>query len=127
VQIRLIPTTAPFLKGADLLVAADCTPVACPRFHQDFLKDKIVMVGCAKFDDAQLYEQRFAEIFAANDIKSVTAVVMEVPCCQSLPIVIQNAMEKADKQIALEKVVVSLQGEVLRREAARLREMEGVR
>jgi len=116
VQIRLVPPTALFLKGADLLVAADCTPMAYPNFHQDFLKGKVVMVGCPKFDDIQDYIQKFADIFNTTDIKSVTVVVMEVPCCQGLPIIVEKAMEIADKKIPMEKVVISARGEVLGRE-----------
>ena len=69
-QIRLVPPTAPFLKGADLLVAADCTPLAYPNFHRDFLQGKVVMVGCPKFDDAQAYVQKFADIFNTAGIKA---------------------------------------------------------
>ena len=116
VQIRLVPPTAPFLKGADLLVAADCTPVAYPNFHQDFLKGKVVMVGCPKFDDVQEYIQRFADIFNTADIKSITVVVMEVPCCQGLPIIVEKGMEMAGKGIPMEKVVISARGDVLGRE-----------
>jgi len=116
VQIRLVPPTAPFLKGADLLVAADCTPVACPNFHQDFLKGKAVMVGCPKFDEIQDYIQRFADIFNTADINSITVVVMEVPCCQGLPIIVEKGMEMAGKRIPMEKVVISARGDVLGRE-----------
>jgi len=116
VQIRLVPPTALFLKGADLLVAADCTPMAYPNFHQDFLKGKVVMVGCPKFDDIQDYIQKFADIFNTTDIKSVTVVVMEVPCCQGLPIIVEKGMEMAGRKIPMEKVVISPRGEVLGRE-----------
>ena len=116
VQIKLVPPTAPFLKGADLLVAADCTPVAYPNFHQDFLKGKVVMVGCPKFDDVQEYVQRFADIFNTAGISSVTVVVMEVPCCQGLPIILEKGMEMSGKKIPMEKVVISARGEVLNRE-----------
>lgn len=116
VQIKLVPPTAPFLKGADLLVAADCTPVAYPNFHQDFLKGKAVMVGCPKFDDFQDYIQKFADIFNTADIKSVQVVVMEVPCCQGLPVIVEKGMEMSGKKIPTEKVVISARGEVLNRE-----------
>ncbi|MBW1806225.1 MAG: 4Fe-4S binding protein [Deltaproteobacteria bacterium] len=116
VQIKLVPPTAPFLKGADLLVAADCTPVAYPDFHRDFLKGKVVMLGCPKFDDVEEYVQKFADIFSAADIKSVTIAVMDVPCCQGLPIIIDRGMEKAGKKIPVEKVVISARGEILGRE-----------
>ena len=116
VQIRLVPPTAPFLKGAHLLVAADCTPVAYPHFHRDFLEGKAVMVGCPKFDDAQEYVQRFADIFKTADIKGITVVVMEVPCCQGLPVIIKKAMELAGKEIPLDQVIISTRGEILERE-----------
>jgi hypothetical protein len=111
-----VPPTAPFLKGADLLVAADCTPVAYPNFHQDFLKGKAVMVGCPKFDDVQEYVQKFADIFNTAGVRSVTVVVMEVPCCQGLPIIVERGMEAAGKKVPLEKVVISARGELLGRE-----------
>ena len=116
VQIRLVPPTAPFLKGAHLLVTADCTPVAYPNFHRDFLGGKAVMVGCPKFDDAQEYVQKFAEIFKTADIKGITVVVMEVPCCQGLPVIIKKAMELAGKEIPLDQVIISTRGEIMERE-----------
>jgi len=115
VQIRLVPATAPFLKGADLLVAADCTPVVYPNFHQDFLKGKAVMIGCPKFDDVQEYIHKFVEIFSIADIKSITVVVIEVPCCQGLPMIVEKAMKKAKKKIAVELVVISARGEILKK------------
>jgi Pyruvate/2-oxoacid:ferredoxin oxidoreductase delta subunit len=116
IQISLVPPGAPFLKGADLLVAADCTPFAYPNFHRDFLKGKTVMVGCPKFDDVQAYIHKFAQIFDTADIKSATVVVMEVPCCQGLPMIVEKAMEIARKKVPLEKVVISATGEVLSKE-----------
>jgi hypothetical protein len=116
VQIRLVPPTASFLKGADLLVAADCTPVAYPDFHRDFLRGRTVLVGCPKFDDAAAYVEKFAQIFTANDIKSITVLVMEVPCCQGLPAIVQKAMALAGKNIPVEKVVISSRGTIVLRE-----------
>jgi len=113
VQIKLVPPTAPFLKGADLLVAADCTPVAYPNFHRDFLKGKAVMVGCPKFDDTQEYIQKFADVFRTADIKSVTVVVMEVPCCQGLPVIVEKGMEMSGKKIPMEKIIISARGDIL--------------
>lgn len=113
VQIKLVPPTAPFLKGADLLVAADCTPVAYPNFHRDFLKGKAVMVGCPKFDDAQEYIQKFSDIFKTADIKSVTVLVMEVPCCQGLPVIVEKGMAMSGKKIPIEKTVISARGDLL--------------
>ena len=115
VQIRLVPPTAPFLKNADLLVAADCVPVAYPSFHRDFLQGRVVLLGCPKFDDAEAYIQKFSQIFKTANIKSVTVVVMEVPCCQGLPAMVKEGMDKAGKQVPIEKVVVSAEGEILKR------------
>jgi NAD-dependent dihydropyrimidine dehydrogenase PreA subunit len=113
VQIRLIPPNAPFLKGADLLVVADCVPVAFPTLHQDFLAGKAVMVGCPKFDDAQEYIDKFADIFGTAGINSVTTVVMEVPCCSGLPTIVKKGMEKAGVEIAAKQVTISTRGEIL--------------
>jgi Fe-S-cluster-containing hydrogenase component 2 len=116
VQIRLVPPFAPFLRNADLLVAADCTPIAYANFHQEFLQGKVVMIGCPKFDDMQLYMDKFTEIFKSQPIRSVTTVVMEVPCCQGMPVLVKRAMQAAGKDIPMEQVIVGVQGEILRRE-----------
>jgi ferredoxin len=116
VQIRLVPPTAPFLKNADLLVVADCTPVAYPRLHDDFMKGKVVLMGCPKFDETEMYVHRFAQIFKEADIRSITVLVMEVPCCQGLPEIIRKGMNMVGEKIPLEKVVIGRTGEVLKRE-----------
>lgn len=103
---------APFLQGADLLVTADCVPVALPNF-QNYIRDRVVMVGCPKFDDTELYVERFAEIFARNDIRSVTVLVMEVPCCQGLPLVVREGMERAGKSVPVAKHVVARTGDIV--------------
>lgn len=113
VQIRLIPPDAPFLKGADLLVVADCVPVAFPSLHQTFLQGKTVMIGCPKFDDAEAYIDKFAAIFQTAGIKSITTVVMEVPCCSGLPMMVKKGLQKAGRQIPSTQVVVSTRGEIL--------------
>ncbi len=115
VQIRLVPPTAPFLKKAHLLIAADCVPVAYPNFHQDFLKGKAVMVGCPKFDDTKVYIDKFKDIFSIANIQSVTVVEMEVPCCSALPVIVRKGMEAAGKQMPMEEIVVSARGEILKR------------
>ncbi|MBI4775181.1 MAG: 4Fe-4S binding protein [Deltaproteobacteria bacterium] len=116
VQIRLVPPTAPFLKGADLLVAADCTPIAYPAFHQDLLKGKVVLMGCPKFDDVEEYVQRFADIFKAADIRSVTVVDMEVPCCSALPMIVRKGAAAAGKQIPVGEIVIGRQGGIVHRD-----------
>jgi Pyruvate/2-oxoacid:ferredoxin oxidoreductase delta subunit len=113
IQIRLVPPSAPFLQGADLLVAADCAPLAYPSFHADFLQGKVVMMGCPKFDDQASYVAKFAEIFATVDIKSVTTVIMEVPCCGSMRGIIAKAMEKAGKDIPLTEKVITTRGTLM--------------
>jgi NAD-dependent dihydropyrimidine dehydrogenase PreA subunit len=113
IQIRLVPATASFLKGADLLVIADCTAVALPAIHQDLLKEKVVLMGCPKFDDVQDYVRRFADIFKTAAIRSVTTVVMEVPCCSGLPLIVKKGMEAAGRKIPLEEIVVSTRGKIL--------------
>ena len=113
VQIRLIPPTAPFLKGADLLVVADCVPVAFPSLHCDYLEGKTVMVGCPKFDDAQAYIDKFAEIFTTAGVKSVTTMMMEVPCCSGLPVIVKKGMQKAGVDVPSREVTISTRGEVL--------------
>lgn len=117
VQIRLVPASAPFLQGADLLILADCGAVAFPTLHRDLLKGKVVMMGCPKFDDVHDYINRFADIFKIAGIKSVTTVVMEVPCCSGLPMIVKKGMEAAGKEIPMEKVVLSTRGEIIKRES----------
>lgn len=116
IQIRLIPPTAPFLKNADLLIAADCTPVAYPNLHRDFLQGKVMMLGCPKFDDADEYIEKFAAIFKTANIKSITVLEMEVPCCSALPMIVKKGLEKAGKTIPMEDVVISSRGEIIKRE-----------
>jgi len=115
VQIMLVPPTAPFLKGADLLVLADCVPVAFPTVHRDFIKGKAVMMGCPKLDDAQHYIQKFAQICKESGIKSITSVIMEVPCCGGLPMIVKKGMEMAGVDIPMEEVVISTRGKILQR------------
>lgn len=114
VQIRLIPASAPFLKGADLLVLADCTAIAFPSLHRDWIRGRVVMMGCPKFDDVQEYVQKFTDIFKTAGIKSVTVAVMEVPCCSGMPVIVRKAMEAAGKQVPMKQIVLSLRGKVLK-------------
>jgi ferredoxin len=116
VQIKLVPAFAPFLQKAHLLVASDCAPVAYPDFHKDFLKGRVVLVGCPKFDDTEAYIAKFAEIFKVADIQSVTVLIMEVPCCSKMPMIIQEGMNLAGKKIPTEVAVVSSRGKIIRRD-----------
>jgi Fe-S-cluster-containing hydrogenase component 2 len=113
VQIRLIPPNAPFLKGADLLIMADCVPVVFPGLHQELLPGKAVMIGCPKFDDVREYIEKFAAIFKIAGIKSITTVVMEVPCCSGLPAMVQKGLDAAGTRIPVKQLVVSTRGKVI--------------
>ena len=113
VQIRLVPANAPFLKGADLLILADCGAVAFPTLHRDFLKGRVVLMGCPKFDDAEMYVERFADIFRTAGIRRITTVFMEVPCCSALPMIVKKGMEASGVEIPTEEVVIGVRGKVL--------------
>jgi len=118
IQINLVPPHAPFLKNADLLVVADCAPLAFPDFHTRFLKGKAVMMGCPKFDNAEAYIEKFTQLFGTAGVKSVTTVVMEVPCCSGLPFIIKKGLENSGKDIPLTEVVISTRGQILEEKAA---------
>lgn len=115
VKIKLIPPSAPFLKNAELLVLADCVPAAYSSLHSDFMKDKVVMMGCPKFDDVQFYIEKFAQIFKINQIKSVTTLIMEVPCCSGLAGILKKAMELSDIELDIKNIVISTKGQVLKK------------
>jgi len=112
VQIRLIPAAAPFLENCDLLVAADCTAVAYAGLQKDFLAGRVVMMGCPKFDDQQLYVDRFTEIFRTRTLKSLTILIMEVPCCHSMLQIIRQAYDAVKPNLPVRQVVISTRGEI---------------
>ncbi len=114
VQIDLIPPFAPYLDGADILVAADCVPFAYPDFHRDLLKGKALLVGCPKLDDTGRYKEKFIQIFKENDVNSVTYAHMEVPCCFGMVPAIKDAIEKSGKKIPFKEAVISVKGEMER-------------
>jgi len=107
VKIRLIPPTASFLKSADLLIVADCAPVTMPDFNEQYLKNKVIMMGCPKFDDVDVYIAKFSEIFKISSIKSITILIIDVPCCSGLPRIIDKAMKIANQEIPTDVVVCS--------------------
>lgn len=115
IQIRLIPPTAPFLKNADVLIAADCTAVAVPGFQEKYLRDKVVMMGCPKFDDAENYIEKFAQIVNTADLNSITILIVEVPCCSAMNVIVDKAFTKAGKRVPVEQITVSTKGEELER------------
>lgn len=111
-QIRLVPPTAPYFAGAELLIAADCTAYAYANIHQKFMRGKITLIGCPKLDDGE-YIERLAAIFALNDIKSVTVLRMEVPCCGGLVAAVKQALQKTDKDISSQVVIVGTDGKII--------------
>ena len=114
-KIHLVLPDAPFLRGADLLVAGDCAPVVCPGFHEQFMLGRVLLLGCPAIEEAGMYMERFTEIFREADIKSVTVVIMQTPCCQGLSLSVERAMQVAEKTIPFEKVVLDMAGKVVRR------------
>ena len=114
VQIKLAPVNAPWFDGAKLLVAADCTAYAYANFHQDFIKGRITLVGCPKLDAVD-YSDKLTEILKHNDIRSITVVRMEVPCCGGIEQAVKKALLNSGKLIPWDVVVVSTDGRVLDR------------
>ena len=112
VQIKLVPLQAPYFDKAKLLIAADCTAYAYARFHQDFIKGHITLVGCPKLDNVD-YSEKLAEIIKNNDIQSVTVVRMEVPCCGGLEMAAKKALQQSGKFIPWQIVTISTDGRIL--------------
>lgn len=113
VQIALVPPGAPYLKDARLVVVADCVPFAYANFHEDFLKDQSVLVGCPKLDDTDFYRRKFADTFRQAGLRSVEVVHMEVPCCTGLVRVVKLALEDAAATIPMTRTKISIRGEVI--------------
>lgn len=112
VQIKLVPVQAPYFDGAHLLVAADCTAYAYARFHEDFIRGKITLIGCPKLDAAD-YSEKLTEIIRQNNIKSVTVVRMEVPCCGGLEQAAIAALQNSGKFLPWQVVTISIDGTIL--------------
>ena len=112
VQIRLVPPKAPYFDGAKLLVAADCTAYARADFHERFIKNHVTLIGCPKLDDVD-YADKLTEILTNNDIKSVTVVRMEVPCCGGIENAVKTALQRSGKMIPWQVVTLSTEGEIL--------------
>ena len=112
VQLHLVPVNAPYFRGADLLVAADCVPFAHARFHDELLAGRALVVGCPKLDDLSAYVEKLGRIFAANDLRSVTVVRMEVPCCGGISMAARRGLEASGKDIPLRDVIVGVDGTV---------------
>jgi len=113
VQLKLVSPNAPYFEDADLLVTADCVPLAYPNYHLNLLKGKAVVIGCPKLDDIQYYTEKLTEIIANNSLKSITVAFMEVPCCQGIVRAVDTALSNANKNIPLNKVKISVQGQIV--------------
>ena len=113
IQLRLVPPGAPFLRGADLLLVADCVPFALADFHRRFLAGQPVVIGCPKLDDGQQYVEKLAAILTAAGVKSLTVLHMEVPCCTGLVRIAQAAKQAAGSDVPLRDITVSIRGQVL--------------
>ena len=113
VQLALVPPDAPFLKGAELLLIADCVPFAYADFHRDFLSGKSVAVACPKLDDTQAHLDKLVLILRKSTIKSITVARMEVPCCSGLTAIARQALEVSQKDIPLKEVIIGIRGNTL--------------
>ena len=112
VQIKLVPTSAPYFDGAKLLIAADCTAYAYASFHEDFKNEKIVLVGCPKLDSVD-YSEKLEEIIRSNNVTEVTIVRMEVPCCGGLEMAAKRALQNSGKFIPWQVATISVDGKIL--------------
>ena len=112
VKLYLVNTSASYFDNADLLISADCVPFAYGSIHPDFMRGKTLVTGCPKFDDVQLYAEKLAEIIHLNNIRSITVLQMEVPCCSGMARLAENAVASSGKAIPVEVVTIGLAGEV---------------
>jgi len=116
VQLKLVSPNAQYFAGADLLLVADCVPFAMGDFHNRFLKDHGIVVGCPKLDDVEFYIEKLAAILQANKLNSLTVIHMEVPCCSGLNRIAREAIAKSNIEMTFEDVTIDLQGNVSRTE-----------
>lgn len=113
IQIKLAPPNAPYFDGADLLIAADCTAYSYGNFHNDFMKNRVTLIGCPKLDSVD-YSQKLTQILSMNNIRSVTLTRMTVPCCGGLAFAVKNAIQSSGKDIVLNIVTISPDGKIIR-------------
>jgi len=111
-QLKLVPVNAPYLDNAHLLIAADCTAFAYPNIHQRFMRNKITLIACPKLDDVD-YSEKLAAILTQHEIKSVTVLKMEVPCCSGILKAVKNAFSKSGKMIPWNVVTISTNGNII--------------
>ena len=115
VQIKLVPVNAPYFEGAELLVAADCTAYAYGNFHEEFIRSRITLIGCPKLDEGD-YAEKLTQIIANNNIKSVTVVRMEVPCCGGIENAVKRAVQDSGRSVPQKTVIISTDGKILGQE-----------
>jgi ferredoxin len=114
IQLQLLNPNAPYLKNAELLLAADCAPFAYANFHQRFIQGKVLIIFCPKLDRTiEEYVDKLSEIFQKQDIKSISIVHMEVPCCSGIESIVKRALEKAQKNIIIKDFTISINGEII--------------
>jgi Pyruvate/2-oxoacid:ferredoxin oxidoreductase delta subunit len=112
VQLALVPPGAKFLEDRDVVLIADCVPFAYPNLHADFLKDRAVLVACPKLDDAEAHLEKLTEILKKSDIKSLTVVHMEVPCCSGLDYIARTAIANSGKTVQIKEVTIGINGDI---------------
>jgi Pyruvate/2-oxoacid:ferredoxin oxidoreductase delta subunit len=113
VQLTLVPPHAPFLKNADILLAADCVPFAYPDFHRDFLSGKVLLIACPKLDEFEPYLHKMAQILQQAQPASITILRMEVPCCGGLTHLVKQAVQTSGIKVEVKEITVGVQGKVL--------------
>lgn len=113
VQLSLVSPNAPYFNNADLLITADCVPYAYANYHNDFLKDKAVVIGCPKLDDVESYIEKLTEIIASNDLESITVLRMEVPCCGGMASAAKAARDNSGINIPIKVVTIGIEGEIM--------------
>jgi len=113
VQLMLLPINAPYLAGADVVIAADCVPCAFGDFHRRFVKGRILIIACPKLDNAAFYVDKLTQIFAKNNIRSLEVPYMEVPCCSGLVRIVQTAIQQAGKKIPVTFTKIAIDGGII--------------
>lgn len=111
-QLTLVPPGAPYLNGSDLLIAADCVAFALADFHEKLLSGKILLIACPKLDETAFYVEKLANIFKANNIRSLTVAHMEVPCCFGLKMLVEDAIARSGKDFKIDDVTVTIEGQI---------------
>lgn len=112
-QLMLAPVNAPYFSAADILISADCAPFAYSNFHGDFVKGKVVMIGCPKLDDAGHYQDKLTQIFKLNNVNSVEVLFMEVPCCFGLASLVKNAIAASGNNVSYKYTKIGIRGNVI--------------